>query len=224
MSYIHCDNDNYYRPSDNLRELLKWQIVQPFNQKKEALIDGIPGLQYIENYITEDEQEELLAHVNKGLWLKDLRRRVQHYGFKYNYKARKVDMSMCVGELPEWLKVLSEKLNKKGYMRKIADQVIVNEYLSGQGISAHIDCVPCFDDAIVSLSLESSCIMNFTKRDDKTKKIPVLLVPRSLIVLNGEARSEWLHGIPARKSDVWDGVKYPRQRRISLTFRKVIIG
>ncbi|MDE0085824.1 MAG: alpha-ketoglutarate-dependent dioxygenase AlkB [Candidatus Poribacteria bacterium] len=193
-------------------------------RKNKILIKAIQGLKYIENYITADKQDELLAHVNKGLWLKDLKRRVQHYGFKYDYKARKVDMSMYVDELPEWLRVLSEKLYQEGYMSKIADQVIVNEYESGQGISAHIDCEPCFEDTIVSLSLESSCVMDFTKRDDKGKKIPVWLAPRSLIVLNGEARSEWLHSIPARKSDVWDGVKYPRQRRVSLTFRKVIIG
>ena len=33
MSYIHCYDDNYYRPSDNLRELLKFQIIQPFRDK-----------------------------------------------------------------------------------------------------------------------------------------------------------------------------------------------
>ena len=201
------------------------QTPQPKpNQKKEVLIKGIPRLLYIENYITEDEQSRLLADVDEGLWLKDLKRRVQHYGFKYNYKARKVDMSMRVGELPEWLKILSEKLYQEGYMPKIADQVIVNEYLPGQGISAHIDCEPCFQDTIVSLSLGSSCVMDFTNKFDKTKKVPLWLDPGSLIVLSGEARYSWLHAIAARKSDERDGNKYERQRRVSLTFRKVIIG
>ena len=201
------------------------QTPQPKpNQKKEVLIKGIPRLLYIENYITEDEQSQLLADVDEGLWLKDLKRRVQHYGFKYNYKARKVDMSMRVGELPEWLKILSEKLYQEGYMPKIADQVIVNEYLPGQGISAHIDCEPCFQDTIVSLSLGSSCVMDFTNKFDKTKKVPLWLDPGSLIVLSGEARYSWLHAIAARKLDERDGNKYERQRRVSLTFRKVIIG
>ena len=126
--------------------------TQP-NKNKEVLIEDIPGLLYIENYITADVQDELLAHVDEGLWLEDLKRRVQHYGFKYNYKARKVDMSMRVGELPKWLKDLSVKLCQKGYMPEVADQVIINEYEAGQGISAHIDCEPCFQDTIVSLSL-----------------------------------------------------------------------
>lgn len=201
------------------------QTLQPKpKEKKEVSIRDIPGLRYIENYITDDEQLQLLALVDKGLWLKDLKRRVQHYGFKYNYKARKVDMSMHVGELPEWLKVLSVELYEKGYMPKVADQVIVNEYLPGQGISAHIDCEPCFQDTIASLSLGSSCIMNFTHKLDKTKKYPILLEPGSLIVLSDEARYNWLHEIPVRKSDLWNGVRYPRQRRVSLTFRKVIVG
>ena len=200
------------------------QTPQPkLKKKKEVSIRDIPGLRYIENYITEDEQAQLLAQVDKVPWLKDLKRRVQHYGFKYNYKARKVDMSMRVGKLPEWLKVLSVELYQEGYMPKVADQVIVNEYLPGQGISAHIDCEPCFQDTIVSLSLGSSCIMNFTHRLDKTQKYPVLLDPGSLIVLSDEARYNWFHEIPGRKSDMWDDVKYPRQRRVSLTFRKVII-
>ena len=65
--------------------------------------------------------------------------------------------------------------------------------------------------------------MNFTNKSDKRKKIPVWLAPRSLVILSGEARYDWLHGIAARKWDEWDGHKYERQRRVSLTFRKVII-
>ena len=192
-------------------------------QKKEVSIEGIPGLLCIENYINDDKHTQLLTHVDNGRWLKDLKRRVQHYGFKYNYKARKVDMSMHVGELPEWLKQISENLYKEGYMRELADQVIVNEYLPGQGISAHIDCEPCFDDTIASLSLGSSCIMDFTNKYDKTNKIEVWLAPRSLIVLSDEARYNWLHRIAQRQSDDWGGNKIQRGRRVSLTFRKVII-
>lgn len=183
----------------------------------------INGLQCIENYINEYQHGWLLAQIDKHEWLDDLKRRVQHYGFKYDYKARKVDMDMHIGELPEWLKRLSQKLYEDKHTPEVADQVIVNEYEPGQGISSHIDCEPCFKDTIVSLSLGSGCVMNFTNKFDKTKKIPVWLEPRSLVVLSDEARHEWLHGIPARKSDVWDGETHDRERRVSLTFRKVII-
>lgn len=197
--------------------------TQP-SQKAEVFIEDIPGLVYIENYLPEYKQSQLLAHVDKGLWLKDLKRRVQHYGFKYNYKARKVDMRMHVGQLPEWLKELSVELYIAGYMPIEADQVIINEYEPGQGISAHIDCEPCFQDTIVSLSLGSSCVMDFKNKFDQTEKFPIWLDPGSLIVLKDEARYRWLHAISARKFDERNGKKYERERRVSLTFRKVIIG
>ena len=198
-------------------------VEQQSPSRNQEAIATISGLQYVENYIDERQHDWALARIDEHQWLDDLKRRVQHYGFKYNYKARKVDMDMRIGELPEWLNRLSEKLYEDGYMPEVADQVIVNEYLPGQGISSHIDCEPCFKDTIVSLSLGSGCVMNFTNRFDKTKKIPVWLAPRSLVVLNGEARYEWLHGIAARKWDEWDGQRHDRERRVSLTFRKVII-
>ena len=196
---------------------------QESSSRNQEAIATIGGLDYRENYIDEHQHDWLLAEIDKNRWLDDLKRRVQHYGFKYDYKARRVDMGMHLGELPEWLKRLSRKLHQDEHTPEIADQVIVNEYLRGQGISSHIDCEPCFEDTIVSLSLGSGCIMDFTNKSDKTKKVPVWLAPRSLVVLSGEARHEWLHGIAARKWDEWDGQKHERQRRVSLTFRKVII-
>ena len=199
------------------------QIAQPqLTPQKMLLFDAIHGLRYIPDYITEVQHDWLLARIDKHPWLDDLKRRVQHYGFKYDYRARKVNLDMHIGELPKWLKVVSEKLQKEGHTPEVADQVIINEYLPGQGISSHIDCEPCFTDTIVSLSLGSGCVMNFTNTSDK-KKIPVWLVPRSLVVLSGKARDTWLHGIAARKWDEWDGQKHERKRRVSLTFRKVII-
>ena len=199
------------------------QSVQQSPSRNQEVIAAIDGLQYIEDYITEAQHDWALARIDEQQWLDDLKRRVQHYGFKYDYKARKVDMDMHIGELPKWLNRLSENLYKDGYMPEVADQVIINEYQPGQGISSHIDCEPCFQDTIASLSLGSGCVMNFTNKFDKTQKIPVWLEPRSLVVLSSEARYEWLHGIAARKWDEWDGHRYERQRRVSLTFRKVII-
>ena len=191
--------------------------------KNEEAVKVICGLQYIANYISEANHHWFLGRIDEQQWLGDLKRRVQHYGFKYDYRARKVNLDMRIGELPQWLGMLVYRLEKEGYMPEGTDQVIVNEYQPGQGISSHIDCQPCFKDTIVSLSLGSDCVMNFTNKFDKTKKIPVWLAPRSLVVLSSEARYEWLHGIAARKWDEWEGQKHERQRRVSLTFRKVII-
>ena len=214
QQYLEFDSPSVPHQQSNL---------QQSSSRNQEAIETIAGLDYRENYIDEHQHDWLLAEIDKHQWLDDLKRRVQHYGFKYDYKARRVDMGMHLGELPEWLKRLSQKLHKDGHTPEVADQVIVNEYLPGQGISSHIDCEPCFEGTIVSLSLGSGCVMNFTHKFDKAKKIPVWLEPRSLVVLSKDARFEWLHGIPARKWDEWDGHKYMRERRVSLTFRKVII-
>lgn len=173
----------------------------------------IPDLQYLPDFITANEEQALIKIIDQQPWLNDLKRRVQHYGYKYDYKAREVTADSYIGPLPDWLMRVVRKLPFK------SDQAIVNEYLPGQGISAHVDCVPCFSDTIASLSLGSGAVMQFTNGQEKHD---LYLEPRSLIILSGPARYDWTHAIPARKSDVVDGFKIERGRRVSLTFRSVI--
>ena len=176
----------------------------------------IPGMIYEPSFITPAEENNLLQVIDQQNWGLDLKRRTQHYGYRYDYKARTADQSLYLGPLPHWLMPCMRGLTNKGYFREAPDQVIINEYLPGQGISAHIDCVPCFGETIASLSLGSACVMDFDRGE---KKISLPLMPASLIVLSGSARYEWRHGIAARKSDMIDGVTTPRGRRVSLTFR-----
>ena len=183
---------------------------------------NIEGLLYVENFITTDEQNELIQLIDNEVWLDDLKRRVQHYGYKYDYKARKIDASMQLGELPIWLENIGERLCKQGIFIEKPDQVIINEYMAGQGIAAHIDCEPCFEDTIVSLSLLSPVVMDFTHKTTD-EKIPVLLQPKSIVVLKSESRYDWKHGIAARQYDKLNGQIFKRSRRISLTFRRVIL-
>lgn len=182
----------------------------------------IKGLTFIENFLSIEEEENLLNQIDQEIWLNDLKRRVQHYGYKYDYKSRKIDETMKIGDLPMWGKKIAERLFQLGYFDVLPDQLIVNEYEVGQGISAHIDCVPCFNDTIVSISLASTSCMNFIHQTT-AEKIPVFLPKRSMVVLQKEARYDWKHSIPSRKTDKHNGITYPRARRVSLTFRKVII-
>jgi alkylated DNA repair dioxygenase AlkB len=193
-----------------------------FDIEKQTAPD-IPGLTYIPGFITRDEENALISNINAQPWLDDLKRCVQHYGYKYDYKARAVGSDAYLGPLPDWLSSVSDKLYDDGIFSSVPDQVIVNEYLPGQGISTHIDCVPCFADTIASLSLGSPCIMEFSNLKAGEKK-SITLEERSLIVLSGPARYEWQHAIPARKSDIINGIKTERRRRVSLTFRNVILG
>ena len=181
----------------------------------------IPGLLYIPNYINQEEEEKLINIIDEQIWITDLKRRVQHYGYKYDYKKRALSGAVYLGALPEWAMNIASRLYEDKLMEVLPDQVIVNEYQPGQGITNHIDCIPCFGDTVISLSLGSSCVMDFTTNEPLTK-IPILLEPCSLVVFQEKARYEWQHGIAARKKDKYQGREIVRQRRISMTFRKVI--
>lgn len=179
---------------------------------------NIPGLTYISEYISPKDEEKLLALIDFKDWDCSLQRRTQHYGYKYDYKARYIDPSHYLGEVPYLIKILCNKLCSEDIFTVQPDQVIVNEYMPGQGIAPHIDCIKCFTDVICSLSLLSGCFMDLTDSKNNVSE-SIYLEPRSLLILRSDARYKWKHSIAARKSD--NGSK--RQRRISITFRKVII-
>ncbi len=183
--------------------------------------ERIEGFTYIPDFITPSEEAGLIETIDQQPWLTDLKRRVQHYGWKYDYTARRVDASMWLGVLPEWLMDYCQRLYDEGHFLKLPDQVIINEYQPGQGIAPHVDCVPCFEETIASISLGSPCVMDFT-HSSTGEKIVQRLEPRSLLIFSGEARYQWKHGIAARKTDKYQGQIIQRDRRISLTFRNVI--
>lgn len=179
------------------------------------------GLTYIPEYITLDEQSHLLNIINQQVWSTKLKRRVQHYGYRYDYKNGLLAASSYLGALPDWLQNIAERLFSDRLTAQLPDQVIINEYEPGQGISQHIDCVPCFGKTIISLSLGSPCLMDFT-HPQTASKLPICLLPGSIIVMQKAARYEWQHGIAARKKDQYEGKEITRQRRVSITFREVL--
>jgi len=180
-----------------------------------------PGATYVRDFVSPDAEASIVARIDSQPWITDLRRRVQHYGYRYDYRARTVNADAYLGAVPNWFADLGERLVEAGLFDRVPDQAIVNEYEPGQGIAAHVDCVPCFSDTIVSVSLLSTCEIQFEDRRNH-KRIAQVLEPRSVLVLKGAARFEWTHAIPARKSDVIDGRRVPRTRRLSVTFRNVI--
>ena len=182
----------------------------------------ISGLNYVAGFVAESDEARLLNAVDAMTWLADLKRRVQHYGYRYDYKARRVDSSMYLGPLPGWAQRLSTRLVAEGHMATAPDQLIVNEYLPGQGITAHVDCVPCFGPVVCSVTLGSPCNMELSAVDGDG--VETLRLERgSLLVLTGEARYKWRHAIPGRKTDKVGGQAVARDRRVSLTFRTVLL-
>jgi alkylated DNA repair dioxygenase AlkB len=190
-----------------------------FGEADSFVAPDIPGLVYLPDFISCEAEQILIRNIDSQIWRSDLRRRVQHYGYRYDYKARLVTREAYIGPLPLWLAELGERLHRDGLVEVVPDQAIVNEYQPGQGISPHVDCEPCFGEDIASLSLGSRIVMEFSHPEAEKKQ--AVLEPRSLVIFSGAARHEWLHGIPARKTDRMNGQAWTRRRRLSVTFRKV---
>lgn len=187
-------------------------------------IEAADGLYYIGSFLSPQEQDECIARVDAAAdqWLNDIARRVQHYGWRYDYKARAITPDMHIGALPDWLAKLAEKIHREAVLpngaplfERLPEQVIVNEYLSGQGIAMHIDHRG-FGPSICTISLLEDWEMDFSLR--KGDKLPAMLERGSCVVLTEDSRYKWQHGIAARRTEK-DGTK--RGRRVSLTFRTV---
>ena len=190
-------------------------------------IDKIPGFKMLPDIISEAEEERIISEIDHSEWSSELQRRVQHYGWRYDYKLKQVDSTMRIGKLPEWAEMMAQRLFKSGYLLEIPDQVIVNEYVRDQGISPHIDNPSSFADGIATISLLETWEMDFRKRGSKVK-VTQRLERRSATILTGDARYQWTHGISKRKTEPASQLhndkkaRVPRGRRVSLTFRKVI--
>lgn len=183
----------------------------------------LPGdLVIVPNFLTRAEEDDLLQAIDCAPWNLDLRRRVQQYGYRYDYKARAVSAADRLGDLPSWAVDIARRLVDYDYFESLPDQVIVNEYLPGQGISPHTDRTTCFGPTVASLSLGADIVMDFSCNDERAGAL--LLPRRSMLVLRGESRSVWRHGIAQRRRDIVDDRSRERKRRVSLTFRSVLLS
>lgn len=73
-------------------------------------INEVPGLVYRSEFMGGDEEAAGIREIDGSEWIEELRRRVQHYGWRYDYRERTVRDSMRLGSLPEWAKPIAERL------------------------------------------------------------------------------------------------------------------
>lgn len=202
----------------------KWTIFEPKlavpAEQESRLREG--GARYLADFISSDEEVDLLAAIDGESWRDDLQRRVQHYGYRYDYTMRGISGDDRLGSLPHWANAVCARLVQRNIFAAEPDQLIVNEYEPGQGIAPHTDR-GCFGPVIASLSLGSDCMMEIRPNGkSKESRFDIVLQRRSLVVFQGASRNAWQHGIAPRQSDKQDGCKIPRRRRVSLTFRTVV--
>jgi alkylated DNA repair dioxygenase AlkB len=189
-----------------------------------------PGLEIydlIRDSFWQDKLFELVDIFDKN---QPLKRKTRQYGYEYDYKARESHKDKKLKKLtyttPKKLLCIADVLYKYNLMRQKPNQIIINKYEPGEGISAHRDHIRYFTGDIATLSLGSAYIMRFRPHPENTlvdpKKIYDVLLPvGSLAVMKDDARSLWTHEIIGKKSDIICGKKIERGTRISITFRTV---
>lgn len=165
----------------------------------------INGLTYIDDFISEEESKLLLGVIDSHPWQTSLKRRVQQYGPVYDYTTKSLKEKYF--PIPEFIKSTISKIDELNLFQTQPNQIIINEYLSGQGIAKHIDSA-YFGSTVASLSLCSSTIMLLGQYGGE--EFNQELKTNSIIVLAGEARTKWYHSIPTVS-----------ERRVSVTFRTV---
>lgn len=145
------------------------------------------GLSLIYDFITKEEENEIVNHIEKTPRRKTAdRNSVKRYGIGASYQDNIVSKT-----IPLFLQNLSQKLIDQNLIAIKPKLISINEYYSGQTISSHIDSKES-GDVITTLSLFGHATMIFQK--GKTK-IPIELPPRCLVQMRDEARNLWLHSI-----------------------------
>ena len=176
------------------------------------------GAAILPDILTEAEERRILMRIGDAPWMTDLGRRVQHYGFRYDYRDRASSRRTPAPAFPRWAHVMAARLRPL-FDGAAPEQCIVNEYRPGQGIGMHADHDD-FGPVVVSLSLGAAWQMHFRPRrirpyvrDAMTSDETAPLPRRSALVLRGPARQDWMHGI--------DRAANARQHatRVSATFR-----
>ena len=169
------------------------------------------GFRYIPSLLTEDEEPELLEHV-QDLQFDEVRmhgriarRVVRHFGVQYAFESAAITPGPPI---PAWLTAVRERAAQLLDVSPAAlAEALVTYYPPGATIGWHRDA-PVFGD-VVGVSLGSACEMRFQHGQGEGRRVfRQRLDPRSAYVLSGPARNRWQHSIPQVAAD-----------RYSLTFR-----
>jgi alkylated DNA repair dioxygenase AlkB len=174
------------------------------------------GFHYQEDIVSEAEEAALVASLAR-LDLKPFEfhghlgnRRVAAFGLRYDFSRRSVETA---DPFPSFLVDLRNKVAKfAGRPVGEFQQGGVNEYPPGAGIGWHKDKSQF--GVIVGVSLLAPATMRFRRKEgDRWVRISQRVLPRSIYILEGEARTMWEHSIPPL-----DALRY------SLTFRTLAAG
>ncbi|XP_058489186.1 alkylated DNA repair protein alkB homolog 8 isoform X1 [Solea solea] len=203
---VHLNGQKLQCGENSVTLYLSYVSSVPCEEQKSASLPQ--GLVLVEDFVSPEEEALLLTAVDWSSTDGDVsaqkalkHRRVKHYGFEFRYDNNNVDKDKPLPTgLPEECLPVLERCLRNRHINTVPDQLTVNQYESGQGIPPHVDTHSAFEDTILSLSLGAKTVMEFRHPDGRL--VPVVLPRRSLLVMKGESRYLWTHGITPRKFDM----------------------
>jgi alkylated DNA repair dioxygenase AlkB len=158
------------------------------------------GFRYQPELISAADERELISRLEE-LPFREFefhgfvgKRRTVSFGWRYDFSHAKLER---VADIPEFL------LPSRAAAAQFAGQdsgsfehVLVTEYSPGAAIGWHKDR-PAFAD-VIGISLASACVFRLRKKAGTAwQRASLTLEPRSAYLLQGAARTEWEHSIPA---------------------------
>ena len=69
-----------------------------------------PGASLTPDWITPQQETALVTFLDPGDWSGELKRRVRHFGYRYDYRTRSATAESRIGPLPEAMRALAERL------------------------------------------------------------------------------------------------------------------
>ncbi|KAI3506631.1 hypothetical protein L1887_21191 [Cichorium endivia] len=227
------DDDDHQQQLEGSSTVAEAQFIFGENPKWER-ISEIKGLSLCRDFLIPDQQSTLLASILQEGWFSDAsHNQAMRFGDLPTWAK---ELTTCIREVIQYSDYNPESMKKDEqevifpsellHREPLFNQLIVNSYQPGEGICAHVDLMR-FEDGIALVSLESSCVMHFSREVANNEKesqvrIPVYLTPGSLLLISGEARFEWKHEINRKPGfQKWDGLEIDQKRRTSITLRKL---
>lgn len=148
------------------------------------------GLAIIPNFITVDEELELIAQIQRDNPTQKrkvvFRNTIRRYGSREPYFDNLVSAT-----IPPHFLWLCDRLFQQQLVSALPDSVTVNEYYTGQTIAPHIDHVDA-GPVVTILSLGAQATMLFSRGQER---LSVELPPRSITQMRDQIRYGWQHEI-----------------------------
>jgi alkylated DNA repair dioxygenase AlkB len=141
----------------------------------------VPGLTLLADFVSVEEEAQLVSAIDAQPWERDFKRSIQQYGLGYGDRLGVNVAPTWLRDFPEWMLFLAQRVTP--FLPRFPENAVVNSYEPGVGIGPHRDYA-AFGPTIASVSLLDGVVIDFARGDDK---VPVYIPRRSLWVATGES-------------------------------------